>query len=204
MPSLGGVSYNVSIVGANNSTKIGQGRYIENYLLQVLLPEIGNIIHRHITEKIRSYPFRNQQGKMLNAVKIRIIPNELAVEVYNEQSLAPWAIWQEIGVKKQKMLCLINKKNPNTIPYVIRDGHFEFAGRNSRFWGAPDVRFAKINTASFDKISSFTGKPKWEHPGYPGKFFYRDGLIESLAECRQKFREFTFRIVASMGNSNIN
>ena len=200
MPGIN-VDYNVSIVGSDNLTKIGQGQYIEKYLLTVLLPEIGNIILRHITDKIKAYPFKHQQGHMLNAVKVRIIPNELAVEVYNDATLAPHAIWQEIGVKKQPMLWLIKHKNPNTIPFVIRDGRFRFAGRGSNFFGAPDVKFVRINSASFGKISKYSGKPSWENPGYPGKFFYRDGLVESMEEIRSKFKDFTFRIVSSMGGA---
>ena len=195
------VAYSVQIVGTNRPLKIAQMKLTERYLLQVLLPDVGMIIQNRIKEKIKNYPFRNQIGQMLNAVKVRLIQEQLAVEVYNDTTLAPHAIWQEIGVRKHKMLYLIKHKNPNTIPYVIRNGRFEFAGRNSSFYGAPDLKFAKITDKSFDRINPINGKPSWENPGYPGKYFYRDGLIESMEEVRGKFKEFTFRLLMNAGEN---
>jgi hypothetical protein len=114
----------------------------------------------------------------------------MEVMVYNEKSLAPYAIWQEKGVQKQKMTWLIGK----TIPYKIINGHFVFAGRNSPYFlKDKNVSFAKITAASFNRINPVTGKPSWEHPGYPGKYFYRDGLRESLPGIREQLKGFTLR-----------
>ena len=131
---------------------------------------------------------------MREAVKMRLDKEHLEVTIYNESSLAPYAIWQEKGVHKQKMTWLIGK----TIPYKIVNGHFMFAGKNSPFFlRDKNVKFAKITAESFNRTNPVTGKPSWEHPGYPGKFFYRDGLRECLPEIKAQLRGFTLRVAGS-------
>ena len=193
------MQYTVEIVGSQLPLKIAQSSVLENFILTKLLPEIGHIIQKHVMDKIKNYPFKNSNGRLLGAVRMRVVPEQWMVEVYNDKALAPWAIWQEKGVHEHQMRYLLNHHNPNTIPYVVKGVRFLFAGRNSKKWGAKGVRFATITSASFDQISKWSGRPKWTHPGYPGKFFYRDGLVEALDEIRGKFKRFTFRVVTESG-----
>lgn len=185
--------YSMEIVGSNQPQRIASGDNMRRYLAEKVMPFIGLTIQNKIRDKINRYNFKSGTGsvKMREAVKMKLDKQHLEVTVYNDRSLAPYAIWQEKGVHKQKMTWLIGK----TIPYKIINGHFVFAGKNSPFFlKDKNVKFAKITAESFNRTNPVTGKPSWEHPGYPGKFFYRDGLRESLPEIRAQLRGFTLRV----------
>ena len=188
--------YSLEIVGSNQPTKIAHGDAMKRYLVEKALPFIGLTIQNRIKDKINRYQFKKGTGspKMREAVKMQVDAHNMEVTVYNERSLAPYAIWQEKGVHKQKMTWLIGK----TIPYKMINGKFVFAGRNSRFFMKDkDTRFAKITAESFNRTNPVTGKPSWEHPGYPGKWFYRDGLKESIPQIREQLKGFTLRVAGS-------
>lgn len=185
--------YSMEIVGTNRPSKIASGNNMKNYLGEKVLPFIGLVIQNKIKDKLNRYQFKKGTGspRMRDAVKMKVDRDKLEVTIFNEKSQAPYAIWQEKGVHKQKMTWLIGK----TIPYKIINGHFVFAGRNSRFFlKDKNVKFAKITAESFNRTNPVTGKPSWEHPGYPGKFFYRDGLKESLSEIKEQLKGFTLRV----------
>ena len=192
--------YSVEIVGTNRPAAVASGDNMKRYLAKRLLPFIGFTIQKTIKDKINRYEFKKGTGsqKMRDAVNMTINEQELSVTVSNNRSLAPYAIWQEKGVKKQKMTWLIGK----TIPYKIINGHFVFAGRNSPFFMKDkDVRFAKITAETFSRTNPITGKPSWEHPGFPGKFFYRDGLRESMPAIRAQLKGLTLRVA---GDAELN
>lgn len=188
--------YEVEIIGIDNLhiTKIAQTDYILNELKNTVLPEIGNIIRKYIQDRISKYEFKNSKGNMYRAVTVEVDRDNLEVIIYNDYRIAPHAIWQEKGVRKHKMEYLEGK----TIPYVIINGKFMFAGKGSSSFMQPGTRFAKITKESFNKINPSTGKPKWEHPGYPGKFLYRDGLKDAISEIEQRFNMFTFKIATEV------
>jgi hypothetical protein len=183
----------MEIVGTNRPSSIASGNAMKRYLAEKVLPFIGLTIQSKIRSKLNTYNFKKGVGspKMRDAVRMRVDQQKLEVVVFNERSLAPYAIWQEKGVHRQKMTWLIGK----TIPYKIINGHFVFAGKGSPFFlKDSNVKFAKITAESFNRTNPVTGKPAWEHPGYPGKYFYRDGLRESLPAIRAQLRDFTLRV----------
>ena len=191
--------YQVQMVGSDLPVRLGDFTRIRRFLAETVLPQIGNVVRQKIQDKMRAYPFKHTNGNMMHAVSVRVDPAKLEVVIFNDNTRAPYAIYQEEGVPKQKMTWLIGK----TIPYKIVGGRFVFAGRGSRLFGTSGVQFAKITANTFNKVNPVTGKPSWENPGYPGKYFYRDGLRESLGEIQGHFKHFTFRMAESSGE-NIN
>ena len=189
-----GMGYEIDIVGTNLPLRIAQSSILERELRGMLF-EVGNIIRRKIQDKMNGYPFKHSQGAMAGAVTIKINPEKLEVVIYNDLRRAPYAVYQEYGVRETPMVWLIGK----TIPYKIIDGRFVYAGGKGRgpsLYGDKGVRFVRITAQSIGRINPHTGKPSWTNPGYPGKFFYRDGLVESLIQIRQRFSRFTFRVIA--------
>jgi hypothetical protein len=177
--------YQVQIIGSNLPSETAMFESLKQDMREKLLPEIANIVRKRIQDKINAFQFKHSKGMMASAVRIQLNPKQLEVIIYNDNTIAPWAIYQEKGVKKRPMNWLIGK----TIPYTIMGGKFSFAKGN------PKAQFARVTAENIGKINPKTGKPRWVHPGYPGKYFYRDGLKEAVEEIRSHFKVFTFKIV---------
>lgn len=184
------VNYGVEMVGTNLPLKISQGKAMEQFIVTKLLPEIGNIIRKKVVDRIERENFKRSNGRMKSAVKVRVLPGEMAVEVYNDSSLAPYAKWQEIGVRPHSMTYLLNKKNPNRIPYKIVGGEFVFAGRGTGDAYNPKARGIRWATVTPEALA----KGKFFNPGYSGRYLYRNGMRDALREIEDKFKWFTYRI----------
>jgi len=188
------VRYDVSIEGTNAPLKIARSHKLEQYIVQRLLPEVGNVVRKNIINRIANANFKHSTGRMKTAVKVRVNASELSVEIGNDDKIAPYARWQEIGVRRHAMTYLLNHHNPNTIPFKMVGGQFTFAGRGSKFYGnmnARGVRFARVTPESF-------AKGKFINPGYPGKYLYRGGLSDSLNEIHEHMKMVTFKVVQQL------
>ena len=196
MPSAP-VRYEVQMAGTDLPLKIARGKSMEQFIATRLLPEIGNIIRKKVVERIENAGFKNSNGKMKTAVKVRVIQEEMAVEVFNDSSLAPHTKWQEVGVRPHSMTYLLNNKNPNRIPYRIVGGKFTFAGKMTNQAFNPRARGVRWATVT----PALLARGKFFHPGYDGKFLYRHGMRDALRDIEQKFRWFTYRIIQEQGGN---
>ncbi len=134
-----------------------------------------------------------------------------------------YLVYQEHGVAKHAMRYLIGRTipfvlvkgmraNPKTGTIVQGVTRFKFAGPGSRYAGTAggqiaqtrkvgqealdgQVRFSTITEATFSKPSDFnpTGF-RWWHPGYSGKYFFRDGIYRGLEEASSAIEGLAFRI----------
>jgi hypothetical protein len=176
--------YEVEIVGSSLITKMAQSKkWIEEFK-HVVLPEIGKEIQRCIQVKLNAGVYKNGDGSnMARACLVEVNKNELEVIIYNDDRIAKYTKYVEEGVHAHKMTYLQGK----IIPFVMINGKFTFAGRNSKFYGDRDKKFVKVTANSI-------ARGKWFNPGYPGKFYYRDGLKEAIVNIQKRLKIFTFRI----------
>ena len=178
--------YSVEVVGIDDlfTAKIAYSNVMIETIIEKIFPQIANAIRIAIQSRIGNSGFKHNSGALSRAVTVEIDKEKMELWVYNDERIAPWAIYQEEGVKQHKMYYLKGK----TIPYLIVNGKFVFAK------GKSNPKFVKITEESFNRTNPKTGKPSWENPGYPGKFFYRDGLVDALTDVQKEFEYLTFRI----------
>lgn len=176
--------YEVEMVGTSLPQKIAESDDILNELRDKVLVQIGNIVRKKIQDRINSFNYKHGDGsRMMRACLISVDKAAIEVVIYNDDRIAPHTKWQERGVKPVSMKWLAGK----TIPFVVNGGNFQFAGRGSRNYGAPNKKFVKVTEKALSQ-------GKWFNPGYPGKFFYRDGLKAAIVEISKELKMFTFRI----------
>ena len=154
--------------------------------------------------------FQEQTGRGRESIQWRVEGN--SVEIYaDERTKTPrgvsYLVYQEHGVSTQPMRWLVGKTipwkvvagaqrtNPRTGTIVQGVTRVKFAGRGSKHWGDDDTQFTTITEATFSKPSEFnpTGY-RWWHPGYPGKKFFRDGIIAGVKEAAEAIQGLTFRV----------
>lgn len=179
--------YEVEIVGLSNlfTAKIAHTNALIDDFKDNVMPEMANVIRRKIQERISAAKFKGSRGDIYRAVTVQIDRENLEIIVYNDERIAPYTRYQEEGVHQHKMTYLIGA----TIPYKIVNGKFVY----SRY-GSGKTQFAKVTEASFNRTNPRTGRPSWEHPGYKGKYFYRNGLKDSLKFLASQMEGITFRI----------
>lgn len=177
--------YEVEIVGTSLPQKIASTNALIDEYRNKVLDQIGNLVRKKIQDKINSFNFKHGSPEtLMRAVKIKVDKRNLEVIIYNDNRIAPHAIYQEKGVFAHKMDYLKGK----VIPFVSINNHFVFAGRGSPYYNAKDKKFVKVT----EKSLAIPGK--WFNPGYAGRYFYRDGLKEAVQEIAQHLKHFTFRV----------
>lgn len=176
--------YEIEIVGSTLLTKMAQSDAWINDFKQRILPEIGKAVQQTIQKKLTGGSYKHGDGSnMARAVLVEVHPEQLEVIIYNDNKIAKYTKNVEDGVFPHKMTYLQGK----IIPFVMINGQFTFAGRNSQYYGSSDKKFVKVTQKALDN-------GKWFNPGYPGKFYYRDGLRDAVIEIQRHLKMFTFRI----------
>lgn len=177
--------YDVEIVGSSIIDKIANTDKIIEEFKEKVLPQIGNEVRRRIQNKLMEAQYKSGDGANLSrAVMVEVRRNELEVIIYNDKKIAPYAKYVEEGVTAHKMTYLKDK----IIPFVIVNGKFQFAGRGSKNYGAPNKKFVKVTQNSLNQPG------KWFNPGYVGKYCYRNGLRDAIVDIQKHLTMFTFRI----------
>lgn len=135
-----------------------------------------------------------------------------------------YLVYQEFGVSTQPMKWLEGKTVPYVLVRGVRTNpatgtvvqgvtRVKFAGPGTRFAGGTrtgkvaatkkvaqeavdqQVHYSTITSATFAQESRYnpTGY-RWWHPGYPGKHFFRDGIVKGITDAADHMAGLVFRV----------
>lgn len=167
----------------------------------LILTKLATNVVQEIQVLMASDLFNKMSQRTMNSVKFSVEGNRATV--YIDPSVAQYLVYHEYGVRPQPMNWLLGK----TIPFIIRDGKFVFAGSGSqetvqvvgggkglskklkdKFLISPeDVQFRKVTQASLAKGS-------WFHPGIKPKKFFVNGIKAGLRRTTTEIPQLSFKL----------
>jgi len=172
----------------------------QNYKQKVLEKISINVVNE-IQILMSSDIFNKMSQRSLDSVKFSIQKDKAIV--YIDPSVAQYLVYHEYGVKPQSMNWLLGK----TIPFIIRDGKFTYAGvgsqeglvisdlgtklsrkfENRLIISPSDVQFRRVTQASLDRGS-------WFHPGIKPKKFFLNGIRFGLKKTSLEIPSLSFKL----------
>jgi len=159
------------VVGEPSGFKNLQQREAWQRNLPKFLNQLGLLVQKEIIKKLNSTRFKHQTGTIQNSIKFKAQPEKNRVIIYADIGVAPHAVYQERGVQKHQMVYLSTAVRP--IPLA----------------GKPGTTWRWASKKSMDE-------GKWVHPGYPGKFFFRDGVMSAIKLMNQQLKRLVINVVS--------
>ena len=167
----------------------------------LILTKLSTNVVQEIQVLMASDLFNKMSQRTMNSVKFSVEGNKAIV--YIDPEVAQYLVYHEHGVRPQSMTWLLGK----TIPFIIRDGKFVFAGEGSqesirivgggkslskmfkdKFLISPeDIQFRKVTQASLARGS-------WFHPGIKPKRFFVNGIKAGLRRTMTEIPQLSFRL----------
>lgn len=173
--------YGVQIVGTNALDVMTDPDKLERYITK-LLEATAKTIYEKVQQKIGQVRFKNSTGTINRA--LRWESGDGWAAVFMDDAIAPYAVNVERGVRPHTMRYLL--KATSAIPLQIGTAKI-FRRATEKWMGRPHP--------SVDPHSGLVFMTKgWQHPGYEGKFFMRDGFLEAVQEAQQRAPMFVFRL----------
>jgi len=140
--------------------------------LPKVLNQIGLLVQREVIKKLNTASFKNSAGLIQKSIKFRVDLEKSRVIIYSDPSVAPYAKYQESGVKRHQMRYLLK---------AVRAIPLEFA----------DVKGITFRRATEKSMQD----GRWVHPGYEGKHFFRDGVKEAVKLVQERLKSLVVSIV---------
>ena len=193
MTTPASVRYEVSVVGSRGMDRITDpDRWRE--FLQKAWEAIGLEAVANITDEIGSAGFKNPTGNLQKAVSW--MASTYALLIYMDPKVAPYAVYQERGVHEHVMTYLLTTGDSSARPIPIGPGVYRWATR--RWMGIPHPYTDLSDSALHQPWGALAGAGKiasgWRHPGYPGKRYFRKGIVRTLDYAAEQFRTLIFRM----------
>ena len=143
---------------------------------------IGVSGSRNVIRRIQEADWKKPPRTIPRAVGYRA--EDFSCLIFIDSNIAPHAIYQEHGVKPHVMRYLLNATSP--IPLQIGRAKI-FRWATERWMGIPhqfiDPHSGMVMTAS-----------GWQHPGYPGKYFFRQGIKDTMIEVTERLQGIVIRV----------
>lgn len=209
---------NLEVVGVDKIENLSDPRLWDE-MKNKLLHDIGASTVRSIQNQIRIKDWKNGVPEsLLRSVKYNVEPDAVTVRVGStEPGRHNYAVNQEYGVERHEMRYLLKAKRP--IPLMIGSytrgknvmGVMIFRKATERWMGVEHVvnsptqaitgKRAKNRLLRPIKPISWEHPPYqatgWVHPGFPGKFFFRDGVREAMNDINKNIEGITLRVANS-------
>jgi len=149
---------------------------------------IGTSAVQNIQDQLGAIQFKNSTGRLQRAVSWKSY--DWGVLIYMDKDIAPHALWQEIGVKEHTMTYLLKAAGPIPVPTGHPSPHgIAFRPALEKWMGVPH----QYKDSYDGSIKWATG---WVHPGYEGKYFFRDGIKNAVKDASQRLRGVIFEMAA--------
>jgi hypothetical protein len=175
------VTYRVEIAGTNLLDKFTSKDQWAKYVGKVW-SVLGPTAVRNILNEINQVQWRHATGNLQRAVAWQ--SGTWSMVVYMDPAVAPYAIYQEVGVHEHVMRYLLTATRPIPLPVGRRPPTYRWA--TERWMGVPHPF---VDDEGNQRMA--TG---WTHPGYEGKFYFRRGIERTLEEASSRLRGLVFRM----------
>ena len=176
------ITYNIKVEGlatGKNISNIGKFRaYVQKAMVAIGATGVRNITHRIMQQDWKNSPRRLQRS-------IRFEAGDWSVKIFADPDIAPHAVYQEYGVEEHTMRYLTSATRP--IPIRIGTALI-YRWATERLMGVPH----RIQDPQSGLIMQATG---WVHPGYEGKYFFRDGVKDTAEEATTRLRALVIKVV---------
>lgn len=191
-----GIRYDISVVGTKYTEAFTSKDQWLHYLGKVWAA-LGPEAVRNIQSEIGQKKFKNSIGRLQRSVTWE--SSDWSMIVYMDPAIAPHAIYQEKGVHRHEMRYLLTATRPIPIPtgetYKTDPGgkypRTVFRWATEKWMGVPhpfeDHR---------GRTRMATG---WVHPGYEGKYFFRDGIKHTLEVASERIKGLVFMMKEDTG-----
>ena len=201
------VEVSIEIVGADLLSNMKDPAIWERMQME-MLKTIGMKSVTSIQNEIRNRKWKSgTPASLINSTKFVVGKN--TVEVRVDKS---FAIYQERGVRRHEMRYLLNAKGP--IPLMIKGGNVGrghgaliFRRATEKWMGVEHVVNGPTPALVGKLKAGRITKPKkelvnhapylatgWVNPGYPGKFFFRDGIKNAAYDITREIKGITLRV----------
>lgn len=175
------ITYTIEFVGTTAGDNIANASKFKQFISRAMVA-IGTSAVRNIHDQIAQKEWKHRPRTLGRA--IRYEATEYDVTIYSDDAIAPHAIYQEEGVDRHEMRYLLHA----TSPIPLRIGKVTiFRWATERWMGVPhdfvDPKSGMVMQAS-----------GWVNPGYPGKYYFRDGISETVREASERLKNVVIRV----------
>ena len=182
------VGYGVEIVGSNLDEVMENDPEKFIRYLNALLKAMAKETYEHVSANLAAIPFKKPTGTLQHA--LRWDSGDGWAAVYMDDRIAPYAPHVETGVHPHTMRYLL--KATSAIPVQVGSATL-FRWATEKWMGRPHT--------IVDPVSGLVHMSKgWQHPGYEGRYFMRDGVRDAVKVIDERTENFVFRIF-TMGES---
>lgn len=173
--------YTIEVVGTNAIKNLGDVSKFKNYVKKVMTA-IGPTAVKNIQASIMRQEWKSAPRVLPKAVHYRI--GDWYIEIFIDPNIAPFAIYQEEGVRTHEMRYLL--RATSSIPLPV--------GRATVYRWATEKNMGRPHTYIDPKSGLVKMATGWIHPGYPGKYFFRDGIKDTLKEVIERQRYLVLKV----------
>lgn len=176
------ITYQIRVEGLNTGKRISNIGKFREYVSKAMVA-IGASGVRNITHRIMQQDWKNAPRRLQRS--IRFEAEDWSVKIYADPDIAPHAVYQEYGVEEHTMRYLLHANAP--IPIKIGSALI-YRWATERLMGVPH----RMQDPHSGLIMQATG---WVHPGYEGKYFFRDGVKDTAEEATNRLRALVIKVV---------
>ena len=192
-----GVGYDIEVVGGNLQGFLGDEsklRQLASAFIRGIVSTTYESIQRRLDEiaanKKPTDPTRppmKTTGRLNTALRFSV--SDLEGAIWMDQTIAPHAPYVERGVHRHEMRYLLNAKAP--IPIPIGGKRVLFRRATEKWMGRPHPVWEYDEKAQLPVQHMTAG---WIHPGYSGRWYFRDGAIDGIRTAMERQKRFVVRV----------
>jgi len=176
------------IVGTNAPGAVESERLMR--LVEATLRVIGADAVKEIQERLAQANFKDSKGGIQRALGWEVDGATLTVSV--DERVAPYAKYQESGVRRHEMRYLLKSTRP--IPVKGGPGCVVFRWAKEEDMGREHLYKDECHGGAMAMASG------WVHPGYEGKHFFRDGINAVVARMPSYSKALSLRVAVGSGS----
>jgi len=180
-------SYKVEIAGTKALDVVTDREQLRTLMMK-LLEATGKLAYENVQSNINMETFKHSEGRLHRGLKWEKKDN--AVYVYFDDRVAPHAVYQEKGVRPHTMRYLLQADSP--IPIQV--------GNVTLFRWATEKWMERPHPLVDPKSGLVFMTKGWQHPGYEGRWFMREGFRDAVRAMSERAPRFVFRMI-EMGDS---
>lgn len=174
------LTYDIDVVGFNASKRIDIDKF--RAYISKAMTAIGGAGVRNINSRIMACDWKNSPRTINRSISFDA--KDWQVTIYSNPHISPHAIYQEEGVERHEMRYLL--KASSSIPLKVGKAKV-YRWATERWIGVPHT-FVDPHSGLVMNASG------WVHPGYPGKYFFRDGIKDTMIEATNKLKGLVIKV----------
>lgn len=189
--------YEIAIVGADMRGFSGTRDRMVAQMERIML-KVTEETYSYVMLELQAQQFKRSTGNINRAVGHSWDSTLGEGSVYVDRKIAPYAVYVERGVKTHVMRYLLKAKRPIPVPSQ-KTGNIKFRWATEKWMGRPH-----IIQLDEDEGGGLYMTKGWTHPGYAGRYFFREGVKSGIASARAHLkRKWIFRVRESGVETNL-